>query len=761
MRFNNSIKQFFKIVTILALLTTISSAADYYKIIVGSYSTQENADRALENLEKKDEIMALKKSHKLNFVARKSSKYYMVIIEHFSDTKTLQSVLGEVRKSSAGAFTHKLDSEEIEKQIVSAGKKEKPKAKTQAKKKVQVKAKPKAKAKSKPKAKKSTRQQVNVNFANLEIKDFIKLVGKITNRNILINHKVNGSVDFVSSAPIYEDELLGILVSVLESKGFTLLRDGSIYEIVRSTEAAKHNARVVRQGKKLYGSMMVTQAISVKGENVDVVAAKIRYLISKTAKLMTMKESNVLLVTDYPKNIETIKKVIKDIDTNNKHVVKIFTIKNTEAKKLQTRLNDISKSLFNAKVASEVVKIVLDDNINGLIVVGNKANVAKIGALVKRLDTESSISQTVHIFELKNSDAKAVLASLTEIISKQVFADPAMKPNVSASEEINAIIAIGEPLIIKGIKLIVDELDKEKYQVYIQARIIEINKNNAENLGVKYGFAGGDVSSSGLYAMSANFGSQELTSAALVAVTDALGSIGGTAGVSSALALGATVDFLQENGASKSISNPSILCVNNKESSIYVGRTISISTGTISNANLGSGLTSSYKREDVGLTLKIKPRVSSIDKVTLDVEAILENVLDDGSNNATGQPVTSKQEVKTQAILRHGESIIIGGLVKVHDRTSVSKVPLLGDIPLIGEYLFSSTSTTNEQDNLVVLLTPYVIDKSEKLSQLQKDLGLLAKIQKEYNVKAFENLENSAKKDDIHEVKYDEIEEGN
>ena len=278
----------------------------------------------------------------------------------------------------------------------------------------------------------------------------------------------------------------------------------------------------------------------------------------------------------------------------------------------------------------------------------------------------------------------------------------------------------------------------------IQAKIIEINQDTSKDLGVQYGFAGGDVSSSGLYAMSANFGSKSLTSAATSAVTQALGSIGSGAG--SAFALGATINFLQSNGAAKSISNPSILCVNNKESSIYVGKTISISTGTISNANLGSGLTSSFKREDIGLTLKIKPRVSSKDKVTLEVETILQNVLDDGSKNATGQPVTSKEEVKTQAILRHGESIIIGGLVKNYKRTSKSKIPLLGDIPWIGDALFSSTSESQTQDNLVVMLTPYVIDKSEELSKLQKDLGILARLQKEYNMKAFEALKEKAPK---------------
>jgi len=580
------------------------------------------------------------------------------------------------------------------------------------------------------------REQVNVSFSNLQINDFIKLVSKITHKNILINNKINGSVNFVSTTPIYDDELLGLLVSVLESKGFTLVQNGSIYEVVRSSEAAKHNVKVVKPGRGINGALMVTQAIKVKGENVDIVAAKVRYLISKTAKLMTMKESNTLLITDYPKNIQTIKEVIQDINRDYTMVVKVVYIKNTEAKKLQARIVDIAKSIFNTKIVSENVKVILDDNINGIIVVGNEKNTQKIAKLIKKLDVESKVNKKVEIFPLKNSDAKATLATLNEIISKQKYSDPALKPNITSSDEINAIIAIGDPIIIKGIKLIIDELDKEKYQVYVQAKIIEINKNKSKNIGIKYGFAAGDVSSSGLYAMSGNFGSDSLTQAALTAVSDALGTIGTT--TQSALALGATLDFLQEHGASKSISNPSILCVNNKESSIYVGKTISVSSGQTA---VAGSTTTSYKREDVGLTLKIKPRVSSVDKVTLDVEAVLENILDDGSQNATGQPVTSKQEVKTQAILRNGENIIIGGLVKSYERNSKTKVPLLGDIPLIGDYLFSSNSVTDEQDNLVVILTPYVIDKSDELSKLQADLGILAKIQEEYNRKAFELME--------------------
>ncbi|WP_297442931.1 secretin N-terminal domain-containing protein [Sulfurimonas sp.] len=582
----------------------------------------------------------------------------------------------------------------------------------------------------------SAREQVNVNFSNLAVGDFIKLISKITNKNILVNNKINGTVNFISTSPIYDDELMSILVAVLESKGYTLVQNGSIFEVVRSTEAAKHNVKVLPSYTKPSGALMVTQAIKVKHENVDIVAAKIRYLISKTAKLMTMKENNTLLITDYPKNIETIKTIIRDLEAKKELIVKIFKIKHTEAKKVQQKVANISKSIFNPKVKSEEVEILLDQNTNSIIVVGRKQNVQKVAILIKKLDVESSINQSVQIFELKNSDSKSVLKSLNDIIAKQVFADPSMKPNISANEEINSIIILGDPTIIKGMKLIIDELDKEKYQVYVQARIIEINKNKASNLGVKYGFDGGVLTSEGLYSFASNFGGGPVQG--IVGTSLATSLVG--AGVTQGFALGAAIDFLQTHGASKSISNPSILCVNNKESSIYVGKTISVSSGTVTSTSGVTGVTSSYKREDVGLTLKIKPRVSSNDKVTLDVSVILESVLDDGSKNATGQPITSKQEVSTQAILRHGESIIIGGLVKTTELTSVSKIPLLGDIPFIGKWLFSSESTDDQQDNLVVILTPYVIDKSEKLSKLQKDLGMLSRLQKEYDLKVFEKV---------------------
>ena len=575
----------------------------------------------------------------------------------------------------------------------------------------------------------SAREEVNIKFDKLQISKFIKTVAKLSNKNILVTNKINGTVDLVTSGPIYEDELLGILVSVLESKGFTLVKNGSIYEVVRSTEAAKHNVPVVRSGYIARGHTMVTQAIKVESENVDIVAAKVRYLISKTAKLMTMKESNTLLLTDYPANIQTIKRVIKDLDSKNKKTIEVVAIEHADLKTLHAQVANISKSIFNEKVATQSVKVLVNNDISSLILIGNPKNIKELKKIIKTLDNEQNLNEVVQIIPLKNSDAKSVLATLTEIVTKQTFSDPTMKPNVSASEEINAVIIVGNPGVLKGLKKIIETLDKEKYQVYVQARIVEINKNDAEQIGMKYNLQAFSATSAGLIAFSGNFGGQSALSMLPSGVTPAN---------QTGLALGASLDFLQTNGASKTISSPSILCVNNQESSIYVGKTLSFATGSNTAGTLGT--TTSFKREDVGLTLKIKPRVSSNDKVTLDAEAVLENVLAVDQN---GQPVTTKQSVITQAILRHGESIIIGGLVKNYTTNTETKVPILGDIPLLG-WFFTHTDTKDQQDNLIVILTPYIIDKSEKLSQLQKQLGELTRLQTEYNKEVFKAIEESS-----------------
>ncbi|NOQ30091.1 MAG: hypothetical protein GQ570_03105 [Helicobacteraceae bacterium] len=583
------------------------------------------------------------------------------------------------------------------------------------------------------------REKVNMTFDDLSIPDFIKLVSKITNKNILLNYKINGKINLVTTTPIYKDEVIPLLMSVLDTKGYTLVQNGSVYELVRSSDAVKFNLKVVSSWKKAKGAFMVTQSIVIKHENVDTIASKIRHLLSKSAKLVTMKESNTILISDYPSNVETIKSVIKTIESKNENIVRIVPVSYADIKQVYADVLEITKGIINSKIESQQVKMIKNAQTRSIILVGKKVNVDKIEALILRLDIEKDFTEVVKIIPLKNSSATKVLATMNQIVANQFYSDPALKPNISASEEINSLIIVGDPNSIKAIEKIVTELDKEKYQVYVQAQIIEINDKAAEKIGLQYGLSTGALTPSGIYALSADFGSSEITSTSTASILSYLGAIG--SGAKSALALGATLDFLQNKGASQTVSTPSLLCVNNKESSIEVGSVIPVQTGS-STLSQG-GTTNSYSRERIGLTLKIKPLVSGKDKVTLDVTATLENYL--GTDPASNQPITSKQKVVTQTILRHGENIIIGGLVKSTSKETESKIPLLGDIPGIGALFRHSTEDTS-QDNLLIILTPYVIDKSENLSVLQKQLGELKRLQGEYNAEIFPEIEKRAKR---------------
>ena len=587
-------------------------------------------------------------------------------------------------------------------------------------------------------------EEVSINFKDLSINEFVDLMSKILKKNILLTQPLAGKVEFYSAAPVKKSDITNIFISILESKGFTLVENGEFLQVVRSAEASKYNLKVIGTWGKIGNEQtMITQSIQVNGQNVDQVAAKIRHLISKSAKLVTLKESGIMLLSDYPRNVRTVKKVVQEIQRQRNFEVVIVPIKNANITTLYTEISEISKTIFNQTVPNEVVKVMQNTDLNSLVLIGKKANTNKLEGYIKRLDSsDQTNSEGVQIIALKNSDAANVMKTIDAVIAKKAYPDPSLKPDISLNEEINSIILIGPAVTIDPLLKVIEILDREKYQVYVKARIMDFSNKDTEALGVKYGLEGGIANSSGLYTMAANFGGSSVASPILgLELLDNLGDI------TEGLAIGATLDFLQTNGVSKTISEPSILCVNNIESSIYVGSTISFQTGSLTNgtgSNIGgstAAVSNTFQREDVGLTLKVKPRVSSKDKVTLEVSAILENFL--GKDPDSLQPITGKQEVTTQIILSHGETIIIGGLSKDQTRLVENRVPFLSAIPLLGA-LFTHTEETIDNQSMAIVLTPYIVTNSASLSELQKSLGILGKIQEQYNAKVFKEIEEAA-----------------
>lgn len=587
---------------------------------------------------------------------------------------------------------------------------------------------------------KAPKEIVNISLSNIEIKKLIELFSKIEKKNILIPNQIRGKISFISSSPVYKSEIFDILLNVLDTKGYTLVKDGNFLKIVRLSEATRNNLQVYKPKDYIApNGEMITKEIALKNAQVNLVSSKIRQFLSKTGRLVTVKENNTMFISDYPKNIKTIQKIVSLIEKDRKKVVDIVEIKHAKLRDIYSQAVQIARNLFNQSIPYNRMVILQNKELNSLVLIGLKQNVQELKKELKKFDKEKIKEEEVtKIITLKNMDAKSAFATLSQVIAKRRYKDPTNKPNISYSKEINAIILIGKPEVIEPLKMTLKELDKEKYQVYVQAKIIEISDTKAKEIGLKYGLAGGTVSSSSLLTFSSDFGANAINLPSSIA-----GNVIDLSNISANLALGAAISFLQKNGASKTISNPSILCVNNLESSIYVGKNKSFLIGKTTNAN---GTTASYQREDIGLTLKVKPRVASDDKVTLQVNTILENV--DKSDTAVNsdRPTTTKQEVKTQVIVTNGESIVIGGLLQNTQSVNKQKIPVLGDIPVLGG-LFRHKETSFDKKSIVVVLTPYIISKSSSLGKLQKFLAIYGKIQKEYNKNIFTKIEKKVKKD--------------
>jgi general secretion pathway protein D len=548
---------------------------------------------------------------------------------------------------------------------------------------------------------------IELNFQNLDINDFIKMVAKITHKNILITQPLRGKVNFISVKPIKRDELYNILLSVLKSKGYTIINEGGFLKVVRSSEALKEAPPLA---DKTHFYQLQTAIIPLNNIPARDAYIQVNYLVSRYGKIVVNPNTNMLIVTDYPKNIKLIKEIVKKIDLQKKQYIKSINLKYANPNDVFKKLNEIANTMFDVKVK----KFKIIPNENTLIFVGPKDVVNTLYQNAKLLDIKPKpTNQITEVITLKNSDVTNVEKVLNQIVKVKYPKNP---PSITASKETNSLIIVGDLKQIEMIKTIISALDIPKQQVYVKAKILEISNSKASQLGLKYGILGGS-GENGLYTFSANLGGPA------IAFNPAdLGLAIPT--LKQGIALGATLDLLETLGAAKKLSEPSILCINNTPSTIYVGKTISVLTGKTT-----STVTSeSYTRQDIGLTLKITPRIDSDNKVSLKVESTVEDIL---PGSVVGLPTTSKREIKTTTIVQNGQSIIIGGLVKNNKDITIKKVPFFGDIPVIGT-LFRHKEINNDKTTLAIILTPYIVKRTEDLDKLRLTLAKLNALEKKF-----------------------------
>ena len=578
---------------------------------------------------------------------------------------------------------------------------------------------------------------ININFKNLKIVDFVKMVAKITHKNILVDQQIKGNIDFISVKPIKKSQIYNLLVNILDTKGYSI-RDtkNGFLKIIKNSEAARTAPPLVSRDNI---SEVQTAIIPVKNINARNILRQVNFLLSRYGKIAISYESNSVIVTDYPSNIRSIRGVLDSLDKQRNTTVKFVKLREASAKNVYPKIKQIAGALFDKNVKTQKVEVTYDDATNSIILVGNGKNIYKLLPKIKRLDTiDNTIDKKMKIIHLKNANCVDVVKILQKLLSDKSFGKttsskggkkgkketvlPSVsgkdKPTVTIDPELNAIVVFATGSEIEEIEKLVKELDTERQQVYVVAKIFEISRSKAQEFGMKYGFGGGAITSSGILGLSGSLGGDMKP---VESLSSLLGTSFSVPNLKKAFALGVSLDLYKNNGVANVVSEPTLLCINNKESSLYAGRTESVLTQENSNANTSGGITKNYTREDIGLTLKVKPRISSDDKVVLNIKTVLEDVL---SDKVAGQPTTTKRQVKTTSIVKDGETVIIGGLVKTKDGKQNVKVPLFGDIPVLGT-LFSHKQKTADKTDLVIMITPYIVRKSEDLQTIRDSLGRL------------------------------------
>jgi len=610
---------------------------------------------------------------------------------------------------------------------------------------------------------------VDVNFRNLSVKDFIEMVSKITHKNILVEGDLKGNINFVSTKPIKKSSLMQLANSILGSKGYTLIDQGEFYKVVKSSEAAGEGLPV---SSSIYGDTMKTVMFPLHNSNAAVVRAKIKPLLHKNAKVISFKENNVLAITARPRTLQSIAKIINAIEGKGEKRSTVLKLKHSAVKDVFTNAQNMAKKLFPQTIESEKVDIFKDEATNSIILVGKPENTRRMMRFIRQMDTEGEDqTQKMYVIRLKNSNAEDMEKILSKLVAQmnsvairrpKKGGKPPSKAMVVADVERNALIVLATGEQIRNIRETIRKIDIPKAQVYVKARIVEINRNLAEQIGMRYGFEGGKITSRGLFSAAANLGADSLMiSPKLLSFLNSQRTVidrNGNpivsedrpfkfdSGITQVFALGAKLDLLRQNGAAHILSEPSVLCTNNKEATIQVGQTQSILTQAQQTTQGQGNIINSYSREDIGITLKVKPRLSSNNKVTLDVEAEIEDVVP-GSSASADRPTTTKRKVNTSAIVNNGETIILGGLIKGSGGTNVVKVPVLGDIPILGR-LFESDGDARSEVNVVIYLTPYIVRKSGDLKRLRTALTELEDIQTRYNAIVRKALEQNGAQTD-------------
>jgi len=575
---------------------------------------------------------------------------------------------------------------------------------------------------------------ISLNFDKVEIHAVLKTIGDITGINFIVDKSVTGPITVMSPTKIRLGDLYATLESILDVQGYAAVPAGDLVKIVPKAEAAKRSLQV-RIGSDPEQipqvDSVVTQIMPLKYADAEEVSRIIQPFLATDSQMSTYARTNSIVVTDTSSNIHHLARIIQKLDVaGSKEDASVFPLRFASAQvlseqidRIMTKKAAISSQAGRSRTATQSesgVRIMPDERTNALIVVANPQDTQTIRELVEKLDVERSIgSSNVHVVYLQNAEAKETAQSLTAALTnlKVSGAIEAAQPvQVTADESTNALIIAASPQDFEVIGQIIEKLDIVREQVLVEMLIVEVTEDSVKEIGVDWATLDSPVDGSARGFGYTNFGPR---------VDSYSGTLEGLAvglwrGAGDSYRIGTILHALKKMTGVNILSTPHILTSNHNQAKIMVGEKIPYvieSRITETSDFLTPTVIDTFEYKDVGITLEITPHISTGGLVRLEVSTEFTKLIEGTTGASANTPTTAKREAQTMVSMESGSTVVIGGLIR-DDKTIIEKkVPLLGDIPVLGN-LFKYRKDSLQKTNLLLFITPYRLGSQQDLDDI-------------------------------------------
>jgi general secretion pathway protein D len=594
-------------------------------------------------------------------------------------------------------------------------------------------------------------RRISINLSNVDIAVFIEFFSELTGRNFVVDPRVKGNVTILSSSRISMSDLEAVFQSTLAVNGFSTVDAGQVTKIVPSAEARTMGVKTDSpQDDRPAADVPITQIIPLTRADAAELKRLLTPMISRSAFIAAYTDANVLLITDTAANIRRMLKIIRELDVEDTgRELTLIPLEYSDGNKLANILTGMFQpsTAVKKRQGRAKISITADERTNMLVIIADKENTRRIKNLTELLDKKVQRERgKIRIYAINNAEVEELIKTLGELPIEGGSQDttkgraPVLPPSLKISSDTatNSLIVTAEnEAELQQLEGIIQALDVPRVMVYIEALIMEVDARENLRFGVEWTAVGETQIGGKAAAVGGGFVNQSGQSA-LPGLASGIGPTGFSLGVFTEAIdiagvqfnnLAALIQAFKDNQNVNIVSTPQLLTTDNEEAKITVATNLPFQSGT---STFQDDTFATFEYRDVGTTLSVTPQIGAEGTVRLTISLELSAL----ESTTDFKPTTLKRMVDTDVVIQDTNTVVIGGLIEDNRTLSEFKVPLLGDIPLLG-WLFKFQGEAQQRKNLFIFLTPRVVQNSADASGLRgRKRDILEKMKTEHNEKS-------------------------